>query len=157
MRERVRACANVSVLTPYLLTKILARTQNDSAGLKAIVRDLDDNAVHELYVDGVFVAIGHRPNSQLFAEQLRRDSEGYVLTSQPSTRTSVSGVFAAGDLVDRTYRQAVTAAASGAAAALDIEEYFSLTPLDDAAMALELAVEISNKPSVENVQSLLVA
>jgi thioredoxin reductase (NADPH) len=77
----------------------------------------------ELAVTGIFVAIGHDPRSELFTGQLPTDPEGYLLVDQPSTRTAIEGVFAAGDVVDHTYRQAVTAAGTGCAAALDAERW----------------------------------
>ena len=81
-------------------------------------------------IDGAFIAIGHRPNSELVAEQVDTDENGYVEVEGRSTRTNLAGVFAAGDLVDHTYRQAVTAAGSGCAAALDAEAYLRDTPPD---------------------------
>jgi thioredoxin reductase (NADPH) len=82
-------------------------------------------AESDLPVTGLFVAIGHDPRSELVAGQVRRDDEGYVLVDAPSTRTDLPGVFACGDLVDHTYRQAVTAAGTGCAAALDAERHLA--------------------------------
>jgi thioredoxin reductase (NADPH) len=93
------------------------------------LRDTRTGEERELAVSGLFVAIGHDPRSELVRDQVRTDSEGYVLVDHPSTRTNVAGVFAAGDLVDHIYRQAVTAAGTGCQAALDAERY--LAALDD--------------------------
>jgi thioredoxin reductase (NADPH) len=87
---------------------------------------LRDNVIGKqstLDVSGVFVAIGHDPRSELVRGQLDTDDAGYVRVQHPTTRTNVAGVFAAGDLVDRTYRQAVTAAGSGCSAAIDAEHW----------------------------------
>jgi thioredoxin reductase (NADPH) len=78
-----------------------------------------------LPVGGVFVAIGHSPRSELFAGQLATDADGYLLVEQPTTRTAIEGVFACGDVVDRTYRQAVTAAGTGCSAAIDAERWLA--------------------------------
>ena len=76
-------------------------------------------------VSGVFIAIGHSPRSELFAGQLAIDPDGYLLVDQPTTRTAIEGVFACGDVVDRTYRQAVTAAGTGCSAAIDAERWLA--------------------------------
>ena len=89
------------------------------------LRDVKTGAESILPVTGVFVAIGHDPRSGLFKGQLATDDDGYLLVEQPSTRTAIPGVFASGDVVDRHYRQAVTAAGTGCAAALDAERWLA--------------------------------
>ena len=88
-----------------------------------MLRDTETDATSELAVTGMFVAIGHDPNTALFNGQLDLDDDGYVVTQNGSTQTSVAGVFAGGDVQDRTYRQAITAAGSGCMAALEAEQY----------------------------------
>jgi thioredoxin reductase (NADPH) len=93
------------------------------AGLR--IKNTKDGTEQVLGVTGVFIAIGHDPRSDLFTGQLATDPDGYLLVDQPSTRTAIDGVFACGDVVDRTYRQAVTAAGTGCAAALDAERWLA--------------------------------
>ena len=89
------------------------------------LKNLKTGATSILPVTGIFIAIGHDPRSELFRGQLATDSEGYLLVEEPSTRTAIPGVFAAGDVVDRHYRQAVTAAGTGCAAAIDAERWLA--------------------------------
>ena len=121
MQERALANPKIKFRWNSQVTEILGDAK--IAGVR--LRDTVTGEESELAVGGLFVAIGHDPRSELFRGQLATDSEGYLLVDQPSTRTAIPGVFAAGDVVDHTYRQAVTAAGTGCAAALDAERYLS--------------------------------
>jgi thioredoxin reductase (NADPH) len=121
MLERARAIPNIEWVTPYAVEQF-APSENGSLGI-ARLRHTGDGSTRELPVTGAFIAIGHEPQSQLVQGQVEVDDAGYVVTQGRSTLTNVPGVFAAGDLVDHTYRQAVTAAGSGCQAALDAEWY----------------------------------
>jgi len=121
MQERAFANPKIKFRWNSEISEILGDTK--ITGLR--LRDTVTGAESELPVSGVFVAIGHDPRSELFSGQLATDSEGYLLVEQPSTRTAIPGVFASGDVVDHTYRQAVTAAGTGCAAALDAERYLA--------------------------------
>jgi thioredoxin reductase (NADPH) len=139
MLERAKALPNIEFLTPYVVEE-LHPAENGALG-KARLRHTGDGSGRELAITGAFIAIGHEPQSQLVQGQVDTDPEGYVTTEGKSTRTKRPGVFAAGDLVDHTYRQAVTAAGSGCQAALDAEWYLrDVGPLADATSEAE-AVE----------------
>ncbi|MBV8733460.1 MAG: thioredoxin-disulfide reductase [Solirubrobacterales bacterium] len=125
MLERARAIPNIEWITPYAVEEFSG--ENGSLSV-ARLRNTVDDSTRELPVTGAFIAIGHEPQSQLVEGQVETNPEGYVVTKGRSTLTGVPGVFAAGDLVDHTYRQAVTAAGSGCQAALDAEWYLRDTP-----------------------------
>jgi thioredoxin reductase (NADPH) len=126
MLDRARAADNVELLTPYVVEELVAG-EGDALGA-ARLRNVQTDERRELAVTGAFVAIGHEPQSELVRGQVELDANGYVLTDGGSTRTDLPGVFAAGDVVDHTYRQAVTAAGSGCMAALDAEWYLRDNP-----------------------------
>jgi thioredoxin reductase (NADPH) len=129
MLERARANPNIEFLTPYTVAEFLPGENGSLA--TARLRDTQDGGERTLEIGGAFIAIGHVPQSQLVAGQVDTNEEGYVLTQGKSTLTKVPGVFAAGDLVDHTYRQAITAAGSGCQAALDAEWFLRDNPLGE--------------------------
>ena len=126
-----RAFANPKI--EFRWNSVVEAVNGDGAVQSLVLRDVETDAVSELPVTGVFVAIGHIPNTSLFHGQIDLDADGYVLTRPGSTQTSIAGVFAGGDVQDRTYRQAITAAGSGCMAALEAERY--LEALGDRATA----------------------
>ncbi len=128
MLDRAKDTGNIELLTPYVIEKFDAG--DDGSLATAVLKNNDGGEDRSLEIDGAFIAIGHEPNSQLVDGQIDLDDEGYVVTRDKSTRTNRAGVFAAGDLVDHTYRQAVTAAGSGCQAALDAEWYLRDRPPD---------------------------
>ena len=103
----------------------VAEIHGDSKLTGVTLRDTQNGQTRQLDITGLFVAIGHDPRSELLKGQIELDSEGYVITKPGSTATNLAGVFACGDLVDHTYRQAITAAGSGCSAALDAERFLS--------------------------------
>ena len=136
MAQRVMEHPKVEVAWNSEVAEILGDER--VTGLR--LRDTTSGAERALDVTGVFVAIGHDPRSELVARQVGIDSDGYVQVAHPSTRTSLPGVFAAGDLVDHTYRQAITAAGTGCAAAQDAQHYLSnLAPATHAEPVLEVS------------------
>jgi thioredoxin reductase (NADPH) len=140
MLERARAIPNIDWITPFVVEEFSG--QNGSLS-QARLRNTVDGSTRELEITGAFIAIGHEPQSQLVQGQVETDAAGYVVTKGRSTLTGVPGVFAAGDLVDHTYRQAVTAAGSGCQAALDAEWYLRDTPFpveDEAGAAAQASV-----------------
>jgi thioredoxin reductase (NADPH) len=137
MLERARAIPNIEWITPYGIEEFSGGDGNSLA--VARLRNMADGSTRDLEVTGAFIAIGHEPQSQLVEGQVETDAAGYVVTQGRSTLTGIPGVFAAGDLVDHTYRQAVTAAGSGCQAALDAEWYLRDTPFPGADVVSEAA------------------
>jgi thioredoxin reductase (NADPH) len=121
MQDRAMANPKVKFSWDSEVAEVLG--EDRVTGLR--LRNVKTGEQSTLPVTGMFVAIGHDPRSELFAGQLPTDADGYLLVDHPSTRTAIDGVFAAGDVVDRTYRQAVTAAGTGCAAALDAERWLA--------------------------------
>jgi thioredoxin reductase (NADPH) len=126
MVDRAREIENLEFKTPYEVVRFEA---NDAGSVcAAVLRNTETGEEETLAIDGAFIAVGHRPNSNLVEGQVETDENGYVLTDGKSTRTNLAGVFAAGDLVDHVYRQAITAAGTGCQAALDAEWYLRDRP-----------------------------
>jgi thioredoxin reductase (NADPH) len=121
MQERAFANPKIHFLWDSEVTEVLG----EERVTELRIRNTKTGAEHLLPVGGMFVAIGHDPRSELFTDQLATDADGYLLVEQPSTRTGIDGVFACGDVVDRTYRQAITAAGTGCAASLDAERWLA--------------------------------
>ncbi len=129
MQERALNNPKIDVIWNSTIESMVGDPQN--GGLTGVVlKDTLSGETSELECDGVFIAIGHTPNSDLFRGKLDLDEKGYILTGADNTHTSVDGVFASGDIQDAVYRQAVTAAGSGCMAALDAEHFLENNPLD---------------------------
>ena len=122
MQERVMAAENIEILWNCNTQEVLG----DEFGVTGARLERKDGEVFDIALDGFFLAIGHHPNSELFSKWVNVDKEGYIITDGRTSRTNVEGVFAAGDVQDPLYRQAVTAAASGCRAALDAEKFLKM-------------------------------
>jgi thioredoxin reductase (NADPH) len=135
LQQRLFANPKISVVWDSVVEDILAGGSPETVtGVR--LRHVRTGVISELAVDGVFIAIGHTPNTAIFAGQVAMDGEGYIETAADSTRTSVPGVFAAGDVQDKVFRQAVTAAGTGCMAALEAEKW-----LAEHSMSAELAAD----------------
>src|SRR5690606_14697650 len=121
MQHRVENTANITVLYNSEVDEVIGDQVVD--GLR-IVNNLTGDK-HEIAITGLFIAIGHKPNTDIFKGQLDMDETGYLITEGKSTKTNIPGVFASGDVQDKDYRQAITAAGSGCMAALDAERYLT--------------------------------
>jgi thioredoxin reductase (NADPH) len=123
MENRAREHPSVEFVTSAVVDEILGGDEGKVTGVR--LRHVETDETWELPTDGVFVAIGHDPTTALFLDQLDHDDAGYLITKPRSTETNIPGVFAAGDVQDSTYRQAITAAGSGCMAALDAERFLA--------------------------------
>ena len=124
MADRAASNPKISFAWNSVVEDILGEDKVEALAL----RDTVTGETRTLDVGGLFVAIGHDPRNELVRGQVTLDSDGYVVVDSPHTRTNLPGVFAAGDLVDHTYRQAITAAGSGCAAAIDVEHFLDEMP-----------------------------
>ncbi len=124
MQDRVRENPKIEILFEHNAVGLFGENGVEGAHLIKRMGEADQENV-DIAIDGFFLAIGHHPNTDIFANQLEMDEVGYIKTEAPYTRTSVKGVFAAGDVADSIYRQAVTAAGTGCRAAMDAERYLS--------------------------------
>ena len=122
MQDKVMNTPNIEILWNCNTQEVLG----DLSGVTGARLLRKDGEVFDIAIDGFFLAIGHHPNSEIFSEWIRTDENGYILTDGKTSRTNVDGVFAAGDVQDPLYRQAITAAASGCRAALDAEKFLNL-------------------------------
>ena len=141
MVDRAKQADNIEFKTPFVVDAFL-----DGEGpFKRIARlkNTETGETEDLEIGGAFIAIGHEPQSEIVRDIVDIDENGYVITEGKSTRTNVPGIFAAGDLVDHTYRQAVTAAGSGCQAALDAEWYLRDNPLVPTPEALEGVMNVA--------------
>ena len=134
LQQRLFAHPKVRVIWDHVVEEITSPAEGGGVD-GVILRDVRSGTISRLAVDGVFVAIGHTPNTAPFRGALRLDEEGYVLTTPGTTRTSVQGVFAAGDVQDKVWRQAVTAAGTGCMAALEAEKWLAEHGVDSAQAA----------------------
>ena len=124
LQEKLKANKKIEIIWDSAVEEVLGTTE--PKGVNAIkIKNLKTNNITELKVDGLFVAIGHDPATALFKDQLNMDKEGYLITKPDSTQTNIPGVFAAGDVKDKIFRQAVTAAGMGCMSALEAEKYIS--------------------------------
>lgn len=124
MQQRVEDAPNIEILFNTNTRGLSGIDKLESATVTSHIGEPDEKT-YDISIDGLFLAIGHKPNSDIFKPWIDTDPTGYILTQSPSTKTNVPGVFAAGDVADPTYQQAVNAAASGCRAAIDTEKYLN--------------------------------
>lgn len=126
MQNKVLNTPNIEVLWSHIPKEIIGVTEGFAKKVThVLLQNLKTNSEEKIEIDGFFVAIGHNPNTDLFVNQLEMDEQGYLITVPGSTKTNIEGVFAAGDVQDHVYRQAVTAAGTGCMAAIESERFLS--------------------------------
>ena len=124
LQEKLKANKKIKIIWDSVVEEVMGT--NEPKGVNGIkIKNVKTNKTSELKVDGLFIAIGHDPATALFKDQLKMDKEGYLITKPDSTETNIPGVYAAGDVKDKTFRQAVTAAGMGCMAALEAEKFLS--------------------------------
>jgi len=124
LQEKLRANKKIEIIWDSVVEEVVGNQKPKSVnGVK--IKNIKSGKITDLKVDGLFIAIGHDPATSLFKNQLKMDKEGYLITKPDSTQTSISGVFAAGDVKDKIFRQAVTAAGMGCMSALEAEKFLS--------------------------------
>ena len=122
LQKRLFANSKISVIWEHVLEEVIG-THNPKSVNGVRLKNIKTGNITNLACDGVFVAIGHKPNTEMFKGQLKIDSEGYIITNPDSTATNIAGIYAAGDVQDKIYRQAVTAAGTGCMAALEVDKF----------------------------------
>ena len=126
MTDRVKKNPKIKLLTNKIVKEVLGTEQNGRKSMTGVLlEDTKDHSVTEVQADGLFIAIGHKPNTEIFKNILDMDETGYLKVKPGSTYTNIPGVFAAGDVADKNYRQAVTAAGTGCMAAIDAERWLA--------------------------------
>jgi thioredoxin reductase (NADPH) len=139
MLDRAMNNPKIKILTSKVVVEVLGNEENGRKVMTGVIlEDTKDHSREELSADGLFIAIGHKPNTDLFKGQLEMDETGYLKVKPGSTYTNINGVFAAGDVTDKVYRQAVTAAGMGCMAAIDVERWLG---------------EFEHKVQMENAES----
>ncbi len=124
MYDRARKNPKISFMTNQVIKEVIGNEENGKKVVTgAILENTKDGSLNEIKTDGIFIAIGHQPNTNLFVNKLDMDETGYLLVKPGTTKTNIEGVFAAGDVADKHYRQAITAAGSGCMAALDAQRF----------------------------------
>ena len=124
LQKKLMENKKIEIIWDSVVEEVIGEKEpKNVTGLK--IKNVKSNEIKELKIDGLFIAIGHDPATELFKNQLEMDNEGYLITKSDSTSTNVPGVYAAGDVKDKTFRQAVTAAGMGCMAALEAEKFLS--------------------------------